>query len=296
MIKLYNDDCLTVLRNMESNTIDSIVTDPPYGIKYMSKKWDYDIPDVSIWEECLRVIKPGAYLLSFSSPRTYHRMACAIEDAGFEIRDQLQWIHNQGFPTGFNPKEFDGWGTNLKPAFEPIVLARKKLDGTVLQNMIKWNTGALNIGGSRVDSDEELGRKNNVRPFGSSRTKNLSITPGTNTIGKVSGRWPSNVIHDGSQEVLEHFPVTLNGKSSSRFFYCAKASASEIGDFNTHPTVKPLKLLQYLVRLVTPVEGTVLDPFMGSGTTGVACNLNNFSFIGIDKEKEYYEIAKQRTG
>lgn len=285
---------------MPDNSIDSVVTDPPYELGFMGKSWDKSGIAFSpaVWQEVLRVLKPGGHLLAFSGSRTYHRMAVAVEDAGFEIRDQIMWIYGSGFPKSHNLKgEWEGWGTALKPAHEPIVVARKPLIGTVAENILAYGAGGLNIDGTRV---------------------------GNGTDRASGGRWPANVIHDGSDEVLELFPDTKSGKpsnirgtggiwsegngipigpqygdagSAARFFYCAKASKKDRNeglDRNHHPTVKPTELMRYLCRLVTPPNGTVLDPFMGSGSTGKACVLEGFDFIGIDKTPEYVEIAQQR--
>lgn len=294
---------------MPDNSIDSVVTDPPYELGFMGKSWDKSGIAFSpaVWQEVLRVLKPGGHLLAFSGSRTYHRMAVAVEDAGFEIRDQIMWIYGSGFPKSKNialsidkgeglsnrgraiptaslyqasdteeknkltsnkvppyeartelSKSWVGWGTALKPAHEPIVVARKPLIGTVAENILAYGTGGLNIDGTRV---------------------------GNGTDRASGGRWPANVIHDGLDQEW------------SRFFYCAKASKKDRNeglDRNHHPTVKPTELMRYLCRLVTPPNGTVLDPFMGSGSTGKACVLEGFDFIGIDKTPEYVEIAQQR--
>lgn len=412
--QLHSGDCLELLATLSDNSVDSIVTDPPYGLSFMGKKWDYDVPKVEIWEECLRVLKPGGHLLAFAGTRTQHRMAVRIEDAGFEIRDMIAWVYGSGFPKsldvskaldkkanelpvfdairahirewrdragltntqlnavigsstngcgmarhwtseaggqhaipskdqwhklkallGWPDCEFDaiydkvkdgvdrpvighqrgtmfsfapgkdndriattlnitapateaarqwhGWGTALKPALEPITVARKPLIGTVAQNVLEHGTGAINVDASRVDG----------------------------------GRWPANLIHDGSDEVTE----LLN--DAARFFYCAKASKKDrdegLESFseaktndgrkvdadnafqrgatlrkNIHPTVKPTDLMRYLCRLVTPKGGLVLDPFTGSGSTGKAAMLEGFRFIGAEMNPEYVEIAKAR--
>ena len=410
MTELIHGDCLEMLRSMPDCSVDSIVTDPPYGLSFMGKKWDYDVPGVEVWAECLRVLKPGGHLLAFSGTRTQHRMAVRIEDAGFEIRDMIAWVYGSGFPksldvskaidknngevgrllrftewmrttgltskqideaTGTNmgghyltaksqpaiptrrlwaklrplcghvpewvdelverieaerevvgkhktdmgglggerlgqaggnitapatdaAKQWEGWGTALKPALEPITVARKPLVGTVAENVLQHGTGAINVDGGRVEG----------------------------------GRWPANFIHDGSEEVVGLFPMTKSGKmvpqhtrttngspngiygkfdkehplsetygdsgSAARFFYCAKASKADRGENNHHPTVKPTDLMRYLCRLVTPPGGVVLDPFMGSGSTGKAAALEGFNFIGIEREAEYVAIAQAR--
>ena len=363
---LYNDDCLNALKSMDENSIDSCVTDPPYGLSFMGKHWDYDVPSADIWREVLRVLKPGGHLLAFFGSRTYHRGVIQIEDSGFEIRDQIMWLYGSGFPKSHNIG--DGWGTALKPAHEPIVVARKPIEEkTIAENVLKHGTGAINIDESRVDyvSDydkkhqEDIARgqdnaKNGKFFGGKGKTKASSHTP--------TGRWPANVIHDGSDEVVKEFPETKSGiaiqrngggqkiggngiyggskgltredvgyddsGSVARFFYCAKASKSDrdegleqflakkIVTFQTgggasgnasslsanrnteykniHPTVKPTDLMKYLVKLTTPKNGVILDPFMGSGTTGKACGFEGFKFVGIERDPEYFEIAKAR--
>jgi site-specific DNA-methyltransferase (adenine-specific) len=303
----------------------------------MGKRWDYDVPSVEVWAECLRVLKPGGHLLAFAGTRTQHRMAVRIEDAGFEIRDMIAWVYGSGFPKSLDvskaidkaagaerevvgqhgapaksiysqgkqelpqevnitapatpeAKQWEGWGTALKPALEPITVARKPLIGTVAENVLQHGTGAINVDGGRVGT-EEL-----ANPSG------ISNAMGGVTIGKYQGgnqdysgsgatnplgRWPANFIHDGSEEATD-----LLG-ASARFFYCAKASKADRGE-NHHPTVKPTDLMRYLCRLVTPPSGIVLDPFMGSGSTGKAAMLEGFAFVGIEREAEYIDIAKAR--
>lgn len=297
-------DCLEVLRTLPSASVDAVVTDPPYGLSFMGKKWDYDVPSVEVWAECLRVLKPGGHLLAFAGTRTQHRMAVRIEDAGFEIRDMIAWVYGSGFPKSHNlDGEWTGWGTALKPALEPITVARKPLAGTVATNVLSHGCGALNIDGCRVGTDvvsthsrgangafpkrpgetsaEESGRKQDQRE-------------GIDHSERV-GRWPANFIHDGSDDVGQAFPADL-GMSASRFFYCAKASQEDrnSGADNKHPTVKPTDLMRYLCRLVTQPGGVILDPFMGSGSTGRGAVLEGFHFIGIEREAEYLEIAKAR--
>jgi len=358
-MELINGDCLDVMRGMEPNSMDAIVTDPPYGLEFMGKEWDHGIPGIPFWIEALRVAKPGCHLLAFGGTRTFHRLACAIEDAGWEIRDTLMWVYGSGFPKSHNLKgEHEGWGTALKPAWEPIILTRKPLEGTVVANVQKWGCGSINIDGCRVGEDGGTTRTN-----GSNAGKPRNTLHGGNfgVSALDKGRWPANLIHDGSEEVLELFPDSgqtgkcydYSGKkqyqvsgflpnnkptspsnwgdsgSAARFFYCAKSSRAErergcegmeetgrvdYGGFhsekgliennrnpenrlpikNNHPTVKPLALMRYLCRLVTPPNGIILDPFMGSGTTGMAAKIEGFRFIGIEKEKEYCEIARKR--
>jgi site-specific DNA-methyltransferase (adenine-specific) len=348
---LHNGDCLEVLRTMSDNSVDAVVTDPPYGLAFMGKKWDYDVPSIQIWQECLRVLKPGGHLLAFAGTRTQHRMAVRIEDAGFEIRDMIAWVYGSGFPkshdiskaidkaagaerevvgkyirpdgtdrdytewqihtgqwrynSGFDPsqraqtapatpaaKQWEGWGTALKPALEPITVARKPFTGTVAENVLEWGTGGINVDGCRVGTDAE-------EPNARKQKSKLGVTinnqvyndgwvgTGCSWDGTL-GRFPANLIHDGSDEV-----VGFMGESF-RFFYCAKASKADRGDGNNHPTVKPTDLMRYLCRLVTPPNGIVLDPFTGSGSTGKAAILEGFQFIGIEREAEYIEIARAR--
>jgi site-specific DNA-methyltransferase (adenine-specific) len=320
---------------MHSNSVDSIVTDPPYELGFMGKSWDATgiACNVKVWQEALRILKPGGHLLAFSGSRTYHRMAVAIEDAGFEIRDQIMWVYGSGFPKSRNLKdEWKGWGTALKPAHEPIVLARKPVISTVANNALKFGVGALNIDGSRVPSDDGFEKAwdksvstNISAPGGKYITEGKQHTVDLTSNRPVGGRWPANFIHDGSDEVVGLFPDTHGagkkreepsgfdnnymgrgsnsgmrigdaGGSAARFFYCAKVSKRDRneGALNNHPTVKPTSLMQYLVKLVTPPNGTVLDPFMGSGSTGKACAYEGFNFIGIDQSAEYVEIAQAR--
>lgn len=405
-------DCLTVLRTMPDASVDAVVTDPPYGLSFMGKRWDYDVPSVEVWAECLRVLKPGGHLLAFAGTRTQHRMAVRIEDAGFEVRDMIAWVYGSGFPKSLDvskaldkldateaqerrrlaftawvrsqgvtsrqideatdtnmgghyttaasqpaimtrehleacrhlfrdvpewvereadqrtvesenfkrrevvgvqkgamsgwdadggtkfvdrditlahteaARQWQGWGTALKPALEPITVARKPLAGTVAENVLAHGTGAINVDGCRVgDTVETWPRTRSYAPG--------QIQPGgkgaTQATGDVpAGRWPANLIHDGSDE-----PTGLLG-DAARFFYCAKASKVDRGDGNTHPTVKPTDLMRYLCRLVTPPGGIVLDPFMGSGSTGKAATMEGFRFIGIERDEGYFSIANAR--
>ncbi|MFZ6813566.1 DNA-methyltransferase [Undibacterium sp. Rencai35W] len=377
---LYLGDCIEVLKQLADNTIDSVVTDPPYELGFMGKKWDSTgiATSVEMWVECLRILKPGGHLLAFSGSRTYHRMTCAIEDAGFEIRDQIMWIYGSGFPKSHNGE----WGgTALKPAHEPICMARKPLIGTVETNWSKHGTGALNIDDCRIHTGESLragagstfdkmhqyenrkGEASKDRRYSSVGSTDYAMLPGVRG-GDPLGRWPANIIHDGSDEVLANFPdaqgqqgrvsgsePTANGfsgavkfggmigrigsseprielnKSAARFFYCAKASRTDrnfgcdslpqsVGGMvsntsnqhitrrddgyqprpqgNIHPTVKPTDLMAYLCRLVTPSGGVVLDPFMGSGSTGKAAMREGFRFIGIEMDSSYLDIASAR--
>ena len=378
--QIYNMDCLEGLKLLDDNSVDSIVTDPPYELGFMGKKWDSTgiAYNVELWQECLRVLKPGGHLLAFGGTRTYHRMTCAIEDAGFEIRDCIQWLYGSGFPKSHNiskaidkrlggtPKrgrflykngktaggerigqlaggakhyetipdteqarQWAGWGTALKPANEPIVLARKPIsEKTIAENVLKWGTGGLNIDGCRI-GDEERTYKGGTklyeeRPWTKAQANGERVRP----TYKVSGRFPANVILDeeagrmldeqsgvsksnirqptGGQILNPEtgwnqnamIDKTVRGYNdaggASRFFYIAKASKKERGEGNNHPTVKPLSLIKYLITLVTPPEGVCLDPFEGSGTHALACEELGFNYIGFELDKEYYEIAKNR--
>ena len=394
---LLNGDCIEQMQKLidEGVQVESVVTDPPYELGFMGKSWDASgiAFDKKTWELAFQLLKPGGYLLAFSASRNYHRMAVAVEDAGFEIRDQIMWIYGSGFPKSLNigmgvdkkqgnervtvgertrnvkpfdddngwnsnnttgnhiytkgNSEWEGWGTALKPAHEPIVMARKPLEGTVVDNVLEHGVGGINIDECRVGKEileEQIaGRSNKIGTF---ERKNM-ITP------KREGRYPANVMHDGSDVVNDIFPNSKgssgNGNakvgetskgaiplrrgeaplyndegSASRYFYCPKTSKSErnqgLVEFddkqyshdgrkksienpyqrnksiskNSHPTVKPVELMKYLCRLVTPKGGTVLDPFMGSGSTGMAAKDEGFDFIGIEREKEYFEISEQR--
>lgn len=327
---------------MLDNSVDSVVTDPPYGLSFMGKKWDYDVPSTEIWAECLRVLKPGGHLLAFAGTRTQHRMAVRIEDAGFEIRDMIAWVYGSGFPKSRNlDGDWEGWGTALKPALEPITVARKPLIGTVAANVLAHGTGALNVDGCRVETDPSvddprLGGNGAWKTDKAAQNVYEGGYAGQDIASSSLGRWPANLIHDGSEE------VTNLMESPARFFYCAKASKRDrdegcegleervagVGDVdessgrdstkpgnqygegsrrrvesglsptmarrNHHPTVKPTELMRYLCRLVTPAGGIVLDPFMGSGSTGKAAVLEGFDFIGIELNPEYFTIAEKR--
>lgn len=349
--KVIEGDNLATLKTYPDNYFDAVVTDPPYGLSFMGKKWDYDVPRVELWAEVFRVLKPGGHLLAFAGTRTQHRMAVNIEDAGFEIRDLIAWVYGSGFPKSLDiskaiktdaAKEWEGWGTALKPALEPITVARKPIEQTVGANVLKYGTGGLNIDGARVGTET-------IKTNGGDKFPNLYGTFKTIEPTEHNGRWPANLIHDGSEEVVKLFPETGrsrksenhefsenkstflanawkrgsshndNGGSAARFFYCPKASKSERdnglkgfepktagvgalrdagreseGRGNCHPTVKPVDLMRYLVKLVTPKGGTVLDPFNGSGTTGVACKLEGFNYVGLEFDPEYCKISRAR--
>jgi len=414
--KVHLGDCLEVLKGFPDNSVDSVVTDPPYGISFMNKKWDYDVPSIQIWKEVLRVLKPGGHALVACGTRTQHRMAVNLEDAGFEIRDTIEylydtnepfqelckvlipehlkllvkalgndcivtWAYGSGFPKSLNiskaidraagvereivgkqikgssplpgnhdgkwndgqadgefditvpateeAKKWDGWGTALKPAIELWTLCRKPLaESSVAANVLKYGTGGLNLDACRVGSEvipeQKSGNTSLMGGLSGKAEQGGYMTP------EREGRWPSNLVHDGSEAVTELFPETNkqapcqsdnksgwqsdyvggkvakaverklyldenNGGSAARFFYCAKASKTERGRKNTHTTVKPVGLMEYLVKLVTPSGGIVLDPFTGSGSTLVAAKIKGFQFIGIEREENYREIAEKRV-
>lgn len=374
MLKIYNGDCLAVMATLEENSIDAVVTDPPYGLNFMNKHWDYQIPSVDIWREVIRVLKPGGHMLCFGGSRTHHRIWCNIEDAGFEIRDTLMWIYGSGFPKGLNvskaidkhlgyerktgilatqksgktrncmagdfvgeyritapssdeAEQWEGWNVNLKPAFEPIILARKPLsEKTVARNVLRWGTGAINIDACRVSCEDKppfpvgiISDTSSIYGGGKGYHETRPRMADTN----VSGRWPANVLHDGSDEVLEAFAEYGEGHargnkepskggggmyghgkctnlfgagdtgSAARFFYSSKAGKLDRCD-SKHPTVKPIKLLEYLVRLITPMGGIVLDPFAGSGTTGQAAINLGMGCVLIEQELEYYQDCVRR--
>jgi site-specific DNA-methyltransferase (adenine-specific) len=366
--QIIHGDCFDVLKNIPDSSIDLILTDPPYGLSFMGKDWDHGVPGVQFWIEALRVAKPGAHLFAFGGTRTFHRLAVAIEDAGWEIRDTIMWVYGSGFPKSLDvskaidkmaganrevvgskevsdmrgdsffssngrilvnitvpateaAKQWQGWGTALKPAFEPITVARKPLTGTVAENVLQWGTGGINIDGCRVGCE---GKPVFINGVERDRNRSSYDTGGSNRTGKITtqGRWPANFIHDGNDELVELFPETKSGKmkegqirtskplfgsktdhiaetygdsgSAARFFYCAKASKSERSEGNTHPTVKPLALMKYLITLGLPPGGIVLDPFCGSGTTALACKELGRNYICIEKELEYYQIACNR--
>ena len=412
---------LDLLKTLEDNSVDSIVTDPPYGLSFMNKKWDYDVPSVELWKECYRVLKHGGHVLCFGGTRTYHRMVVNIEDAGFEIRDQIMWLYGSGFPKSHNiskainkidgiefdikpaqgvgfmnensedgynitknqliqkgesskrAQDWEGWGTALKPANEPICVARKPLsEKSVAENVLKWGTGGINIDGCRIEfKDEEdyleSTNKNQHEKFGNKPMINNNVYGDYSMIKpknyEPQGRFPANVILDeeagqildeqsgisksgdikpynqkntnsysGSMPIFRNVNHKGDKGGASRFFYCAKASKKDrdeglgnfnikqttgggggIGDYltnvnsasgkygsekapqkNFHPTVKPTDLMRYLCRLVTPKNGIVLDPYMGSGSTGKGAILEGFSFIGMELDEEYFNIAKAR--
>lgn len=370
--EIVHADNLEFLARLRPECIDAFVEDPPYGLAFMSKAWDYAVPGPEYFAEQLRVAKPGAHLVAFGGTRTYHRLACAVEDAGWELRDCLMWLYGTGFPKSLdvskaidkaegaerqiigrkklNPrdsrtyiptrgggysgtqsspndgmnitapateaaKHWDGWGTALKPAWEPIILARKPFKATVANNVLAHGVGALNIDGCRIGTSKAAPhspRKGQDRIFGEYAAQDGSESGHNPNIG----RWPANVILDPEAGAVLGEPA--------RFFYCAKASKGErelgLEDFNpqqvgdgretpadnayqrgkterknTHTTVKPIALMQWLCRLVTPPGGIVCDPFCGSGSTGCAAVSEGFSFLGVEREAEYVAIANARV-
>lgn len=385
-LRIECGDCLEVMKTLLADSMDAIVTDPPYGLGFMGKEWDHGVPGVEFWTAALRVAKPGAHLLAFGGTRTFHRLACAIEDAGWEIRDTVMWVYGSGFPKSLDvskaidkaagaerkrekcgglgsmhsfaddawtqehqgqrisdkaitdaAKQWSGWGTALKPAWEPIIVARKPPIGTVAQNVLQYGTGAMNIDACRVPVDavadasqlRTMNRGMRVEDT-SGQVWGLSKNGGdTPDVVSPNGRWPANLIHDGSDEVLACFPDeagaaapvhTRNGDkfrtaygkfagnvdeagstfhagsgSAARFFYTAKASRADRCSYNTHPTVKPIALMSYLCRLVCPPGGTVLDPFAGSGTTGRAALQEGFNSILIDLDLANCALMRDRT-
>lgn len=408
-VTLLLGDCIEVMRTLPDASVDAIVTDPPYELGFMGKSWDASgiANSVPLWREALRVLKPGGHLAAFGGTRTYHRMACAVEDAGFEVRDSLAWLYGSGFPKSLNvskaidraagaerervpatgglhananlnddgwanitaisplqdspiavtdaARDWDGWGTALKPAYEPIVLARKPLGGsTVASNVLQHGTGALNIDATRIVGDYKW-RASDSHPDNGSSFQGGSFGDGPN----AAGRWPANVLLDEEAAAMldaqtgerraggnltgtepsRPFDVTygeMDGRrewssygdsgGASRFFYTAKASRSEreagveveperrvdsesrdddapgsnnprlrtSARANTHPTVKPVDLMRWLCRLVTPPGGLILDPFLGSGTTAMAALDEGFRCIGIERDERYMAIARDR--
>jgi site-specific DNA-methyltransferase (adenine-specific) len=421
-MQILHGNNLELLKTLPDSSVDSIVTDPPYGLSFMNKKWDYDVPSVEFWKEAYRVLKHGGHVLSFGGTRTYHRMVVNIEDAGFEIRDQIMWLYGSGFPKSLNigkaidkiegnerevvgekkrgdvqkakekgvgyladvanrnnvkqfgygtetitkgESEWEGWGTALKPANEPICLARKPLsEKSIAENVLKHGTGGINIDGCRVNFQNEEDRKestakNQHADFGTKPMTNNNVYGDYSMIEPKNydpqGRFPANIIFDeeagklldeqsgisktgdikpyeqrntdsysGSMPPIRDVNFKGDKGGASRFFYCAKASKSDRDDglrgfhkksskkfdggnfdsastnandrtsLNFHPTVKPTELMRYLCRLITPPNGIVLDPFMGSGSTGKGAILEGFDFIGMELDPEYVEIAKAR--
>ena len=321
--KLMKGDNLQLLKELPDNSIDSVVSDPPYALTphkgakagFMGKKWDAEVPSVEFWKEVYRVLKPGGYILSFGGTRTYHRMVVNIEDAGFDIRDQIQWIYSQGFPKSHNIghkiKEYKGFGTNLKPANEPICVARKPLsEKSVVENVLKWNTGGINIDGCRIGDNINEGRFPANLILDEEAAQMLDEQS-----GMVGNNWKKNYgekDYKGKQYDSSTNQCVFGGGytgnntyadkgGASRYFYTAKVSKKEKNmgldgfDFNNnHTTVKPVQLMAYLCRLVTTPNGIVLDPYMGSGSTGIAALLEGFRFVGMEMDEDYFKIAEAR--
>lgn len=397
---IFHGNCLEVLKTIEDETYTGIVSDPPYGLSFMGKKWDYDVPSIEVFEQLLRVTKKGGFIFCFGGSRTFHRMACNMEDAGWILRDTIMWVYGSGFPksldiskgidkklgkkvhnqgyipnkknnvfgktfgggektTNYNPqteesKLWDGYGTGLKPSFEPIIVAMKPMDNGFVDNALDVGVSGMNLSECRVGNEEVL---ISTWDKGASFFDPVGTTNKQEYTNRISiGRWPANFIHDGSDEVEECFPTTSpsskggtrgskdsffarfntrnyprNGYedsgSASRFFYCAKPSSSEkqkgcdeleikqskggggmndahlgraYGSLkapskNHHPTVKPINLMRYIVRLSKmPKDTKLLDPYMGSGTTVVASILEGIDCDGIERENDYVLIAQKR--
>ena len=390
---IINGDCIEEMQKLidQGVQVDAVVTDPPYEIGFMGREWDSTgiAYRKETWRLAWELLKPGGHLLAFSASRTYHRMTVAIEDAGFEIRDQMMWLYGSGFPKSMNiskaidksagaerevvrvdasklrpnkngsgrvtsscdgssgnagwkdngatitasatleAKQWEGWGTALKPAHEPIAVGRKPLsESTVAKNVLKHGTGGINIDASRIPTnpdvdDARLGGKGSWKTEGMARNVYVGGYVGKENGSSELGRFPANIMHDGSDVVQDIFPKNKNTRhmsykrsggdfidgipnqeekswfvteegSASRYFYCPKASKKERGENNKHPTVKPQELMKYLIRMVTPKGGTVLDPFMGSGSTGMAAKDLEFNFIGIEMDEEYFKICQER--
>lgn len=334
---LYKGSSQIVLPALPENFFDSCVCDPPYEINFMGKSWDAKgvAFNPSFWKEVYRTLKPGAYLAAFGGTRTFHRLACALEDAGFELRDTLCWLYGSGFPKSMDiPKQLDkagepvlakqweGFGTCLKPGWEPIVLARKPLDGTVVNNVTGWGCGGLNIDACRIALNGDYKSVTNGRPSLTGLPDGY-VSEGANQPSSV-GRFPANVILDEEAgQMLDQqsglltsgkpcglknatnnifgqygtgIPVTGFGDTggASRFFYCPKASKKDRGSGNTHPTVKPHTLMRWLCRLITPPGGCLIDPFCGSGSTLLAGSCEGFTCAGIDEQDAYLEITAAR--
>ena len=311
MRTLINADCIEHLATMGEGSIDALVTDPPYGLSafkphdvaeivsswledgthtfnkagFVGKSWDSFVPPPALWREVYRVMKPGAHGLVFASARTQDLMGLSLRLAGFEIRDCVQWIFtSQSMPKAAPIKSQEGFRTALKSTHEPAILIRRPIEGTVESNISAHGVGALNIDGCRI-----RGEVRSKRAAVSVKTLFGLSDCVTYNSNRHKGRYPSNTIFDETSSVL------LSDKQ--RFFYCAKSQPNERHsgiESNTHPTVKPINLMRYLCRLITPPEGLILDPFMGSGSTGIAAHLEGFNFIGIERELEYFEISEQR--
>jgi len=332
---VYLGDCRDILADMANDSIDAVITDPPYEMTsgrpgarggFMGQAWDATgvAFSVELWADVLRVMKPGAHLLAFGAPRTWHRLAVAVEDAGFEIRDSIAWL-NMGWPKSQNVEkevarttgdldiasEFAGWGSALKPCYDPVLVARKPLDGQLAQNVLRYGTGGFNIDATRIPAADgeqfdqlkgQLVHKLASQRDGESEEEwkeRIRSSPGQQlalTKLKELGRWPANVILDEGAAHLLDEQYARSGSQPSRFFYAPKAHTNERPKVSgvSHPTVKPVELLRYLIRLATPPEGVILDPFAGSGTTLEAAALEGFASIGIELIEEYIPLIEFR--
>ena len=361
---IIHGDSAEELKKFKDNSIDAVITDPPYGIEFLAKEWDSNTGAVEIWQECLRVLKPGGFLLAFSAARTYHQLATNIESVGFEIRDQIMWLYASGFPKAQKIKGFPGWKTQLKPAHEPICMARKPVKGPQYKKMAKYGVGALNIDATRIPYEDQqdldtyvnnikgpLERStakagDNVGMFGGKtgfkvqkgRVKDAGkINPcipqaGRRTASFSFGNKQTHSGGDGSPEFVANdkgrFPSNVVGEvpGYQKFFYCPKITKRErnrgcedieskplfkdrhkdakaLGSWadkrdqahkNNHPTVKPVALMKYLIKLVAPQGAHIVDPFCGSGSTGMACRELGMRFTGIELDKGYCRIAERR--
>jgi DNA modification methylase len=366
--KIHTGDNRDILKTLADNSIDAIVTDPPYGIDFLGKSWDANTGALETYEECLRVLKPGGHILAFSAARTYHHLAITLEQAGFEIRDQIMWIYSSGFPksqdigksiqrslgveetkpyqwnapvkggraskddlgegsfatgkedikiTSPEALEWQGWGTALKPAHEPICLARKPLKQSIAKNCQEWGVGALNIDATRVGDEEMIVRhlkKDNGQAF-THHGDGKKNWDSYEDVGTIDGRFPSNVLGEIAEEYQKYFycpkvsrqerhigydlPPAMFGnvqgcydENGERYAVGLDARTGNVG--NNHPTVKPVELMKYLIKLITPPGGTVLDPFNGSGTTGMAATELGFDYIGCELDPKYVEISEKR--
>jgi DNA modification methylase len=324
--EVINGNNIEVLKTYPDNHFDSIVTDPPYGIDFLGKDWDANTGALETYQECLRVLKPGGHILAFSAARTYHHLAITLEQAGFEIRDQIMWIYSSGFPKshdvgrqiqkklgvkeklvikgGARPSDkmatpyaedkqyttpvltdpealkWDGWGNALKPAHEPICMARKPCKGSIVNNVQEWGTGAINIDACRIGDEE----------------RTVPVPSDDDRVDNTMFKLNSKIHHKREATTLGRFPSNVLGEIEGyqKYFYCPKVNTKERGEYNNHPTVKPVELMKYLVKLVTPKGGTVLDPFNGSGSTGMACVELGFNYVGIDLDNNYVDISMKR--
>jgi DNA modification methylase len=333
--KIIQGDNRDTLKTIPDNSIDAIVTDPPYGIDFLGKAWDANTGALETYQECLRVLKPGGHILAFSAARTYHHLAVTLEQAGFEIRDQIMWIYSSGFPKSqdigksierTNKKknenndssQWEGWGTNLKPAHEPIALARKPMKTSIAQNCQKYGTGALNIDATRVDSDDweprfpsnvlgeipdyqkyfycpKVSRKERHTGFEDPGPRHPGADGGGYQVHNVNAELITNVDKKKKHDPLAHIPTNPNGMWDNGVQFQnqqAFSGATEKG--NNHPTVKPVALMEYLIKLITPLGGTVLDPFNGSGSTGMAATGLGYNYIGCELDPGYAAITEKR--